>query len=187
MSPFQLIHVRSFKWPYRPTSVAVAHLLGEDEFGRWLGVSKGNSWWAVDHSESGVFGASFVKVIPPGTFWTACFNLGDPVVDVDIVLPVQWADDALEEVDLELDVLRFNSGEVRVRDRDKFDEVRASWAMPGAVATQAEETCERIRHLIEAGAEPFGSVGQRWLTRYVAEAGVIPDEPTDSLLADCPA
>src|SRR5947209_467894 len=96
----QAIEVRSFKWPRRRTDVAVAHLLGQDEFGRWLGVTKGSPWWAADRSKSGAFEASFVKLVPDGTFWSACFNLDDPVVDVDIVLPARWVGDALEEVDL---------------------------------------------------------------------------------------
>jgi hypothetical protein len=165
----QAIEVRGFKWPRRPTAVAVATLLGEDVFGRWLGVTKGAPWWDADGSSSGVFEASFVKVVPAGTFWTACFNLVDPVVDVDIVLPVQWIDDALEEVDLELDVVRSVDSSVRVRDREEFDRVRETWAMPDDVATNAEETCERLRELVAIAAEPFGTVGHTWLRRFLSE------------------
>ncbi len=167
------IEVRGFKWPRRSTAVAMACLLGEDDFGRWLGVTKGDPWWAADRSRSGVFETSFVKVVPSGTFWTACFYPVDPVVDVDIVLPVRWVDDALEEVDLELDILRSADGSVRVRDRDEFDRVRAAWAMPGDIAAQAEATCERIRALVEQGTEPFGTAGRAWLSRFLAEAGTI--------------
>ena len=165
------IEVRGFKWPRRPTAVAVVCLLGEDEFGRWLGVTRGTPWWAADRSRSGVFATSFVKVVPSGTFWTACFNPVDPVVDVDIVLPVRWVDDALEEVDLELDILRSNDGRVRVRDRDEFDQVREAWVMPGDIAARAEATCKRVRELVELSVEPFGDVGRSWLSRFLTEAG----------------
>ena len=171
MSDRQVIEVRSFKWPRRPTTVAVACLLGEDVFGRWLGVSSGTPWWAVDRSRSGVFEMSFVKVVPSGTFWTACFHPVDPVVDVDIVLPVRWVEGALEEVDLELDILRAADGSVRVRDREEFDRVRVAWAMPGDVVARAEATCARVRALVERGAEPFGAVGRTWLSRFLAEGG----------------
>ncbi len=40
----KIIEVRGFKWPYRPTSVAQVYLLGEDAYGRWLGIAKGTSW-----------------------------------------------------------------------------------------------------------------------------------------------
>jgi hypothetical protein len=93
------------------------------------------------------------------------------VVDVDIVLPVRWVGDALEEIDLELDVLRSADGRVQVRDRDEFDRVRAAWAMPVDIAAQAEATCERLHALVESGAEPFGEVGRAWLARFIADAG----------------
>src|SRR5688572_3859237 len=102
LSHYPLVEVRSFKWPTRPTSVAAAYLLGEDSFGRWLGIAEGRPWWMADGSRSGVFETSFVKLVPNGTFWTACFNPVDPLVDVDITLPVRWLGNVLEETDLEL-------------------------------------------------------------------------------------
>src|SRR5215813_3121828 len=80
--------MQGFKWPRRPTSTATASLLGEDSFGRWLGIRKGATWSSEAFTRSGVFENSFVKLVPAGTFWTACFQAVDPVVDVDIVLPV---------------------------------------------------------------------------------------------------
>lgn len=170
MSDRRVIEVRGFKWPRRPMAVAVACLLGEDAYGRWLGVARGNMWWATDRSRSGMFEMSFVKVVPRGAFWTACFNPADPVVDVDIVLPVRWLGDTLEEVDLELDILRSIDGSVRVRDREEFERVQGMWSMPGEVAAQAEATYEQIRALVELGAEPFGDVGRAWLSSFLAEA-----------------
>jgi hypothetical protein len=147
----------------------VTYLLGEDAFGRWLGVAQGDPWWMADRSRSGVFVASFVKLVPSGAFWTACYNYADPVVDVDIVLPVRWVDEVLEEVDLELDILRSADGRVWVRDQEAFNEVRERWAMPDDIAAQALATCEQVRALVERGAEPFGEVGRAWLSRFLAE------------------
>ena len=168
----RMIEVRNFKWPRRPTAVAVACLLSEDVFGRWLGVASGNPGWAAGGSHSGVFERSFIKLVPHGTFWTACFNPGDPVVDVDIVLPVRWVDDVLEEVDLELDILRFANGSVQVRDQEAFGYMREAWTMPDDIGAQAEETCERVCALVEFGAEPFGEVGRLWLSSFLDEIGV---------------
>jgi hypothetical protein len=64
MSNYPAIEVRGFKWPHRHTTTAVAHFLDEDEFGRWLGVARGNQWWAADRSVSGTFETSFVNVVP---------------------------------------------------------------------------------------------------------------------------
>jgi len=169
VSELPAVEVRSFKWPRRPTSLAEARFLGEDEFGRWLGVAAGAPWWWPDRSPGGVFVASLVKLVPADTFWTACFHPADPVVDVDVVLPVRWVDGALEEVDLELDVLRNADGAVRVRDRDAFDRVRAAHAMPADLAARAEETCALLVGLVERRAEPFGLVGPARLARFLAD------------------
>ncbi len=162
-----IIEVRNFKWPHRPTSVAMAYLLGEDTFGQWLAVVGGSRWWTEDGSRSGVFESSFVKVVPNGTFWTACFNSFDPVVDVDIVLPVNWVGNVLEEVDLELDILRTVDGTVHVRDQDAFARVR-SQGMSIDVALQAQATCESLHIQVAQRTEPFGDVGPFWLSRFLA-------------------
>ncbi len=166
----KIIEVRMFKWPRRPTGMTKARLLGEDDFGRWLGLAQGDPWWHPDGIEGGVFVESLVKLVPHDTFWAVCFQPSDPVVDVDIVLPVQWNGDVLEEVDLELDILRYADGRVIVRDQEKFEQVRAMYAMPAEIATQAVTTCEQLRDLVERGAEPFGQVGRTWLARFLAEA-----------------
>jgi uncharacterized protein len=136
-------------------SAATAALLGEGEFGRWLGVTKGDPWWNPDGVTTGVFVASVVMVVPLGAFWTACFNLADPMVDVDVALPARWLGDALEIIDLDLDVVRSINGNVRVRDQDEFELVRMTWARPDDIATQAAATCERLRELIARRAQPF--------------------------------
>ena len=84
---------------------------------------------------------------------------------------MRWVDDALEEVDLELDILRSADGSVRVRDREEFDRVREAWAMPGNVVVQAKDTCERVHALVKLSVEPFGAVGRTWLSHFLAEAG----------------
>src|SRR5690242_20228814 len=59
-----VVEVRHFKWPRRPTSIATARLLGEDEFGVWLGVAAGAPWWTADRSPGGLFAAPLVKLVP---------------------------------------------------------------------------------------------------------------------------
>ena len=162
------VEVRGFKWPHRPTSVAFASRLGEDQFGQWLGIAKGSAWWAADRSYSGVFLHSFVKLVPSNTFWSVCFHPIDHAVDVDIILPVHWIGDILEEVDLELDILRSPDGKVWVRDQDKFEHVRTQWNMPNEIVVKVEETCNQVRSSVEQASEPFGSVGLSWLSYFLA-------------------
>ena len=158
MNQVRQIEVRGFKWPRRSTTICMAHFLGEDHFGRWLGVQRGDRWWNADRTEQGLFIEPLVKLVPSGTFWSVCFQPVDPVVDVDIILPVHWQDDLLEEVDLELDVQRFADGRVEVRDQEKFAQVRERYAMPDEIVMQAEATCEQMRQMVTYGFEPFGSV-----------------------------
>lgn len=169
--PPRPIEVRGFRYPRRATSIARAWPLGSDAFGRWLGVRRGDPWRSGDGAQSGAFDRSFVKLVPKGTFWTACFHQVDPVVDVDISLPVSWVGEDLEEVDLELDVLRVATGETSVRDREKFAELRSRWGLPPDVANRAERTCQEISELVDQAAEPFGQTGALWLGRFLEALG----------------
>ena len=168
-----MIEVRGFKWPRRPIDVAMAHLLGEDEHGRWLGVAEGDPWFHPDGSPGGVFVAPLVKLIPHGgTYWSACFQPVDPIVDVDVALPAEWDGDVLQEVDLELDVQRFLDGRVELRDEDDLARVRARWGMPTDVVARALETAAQLIYLVRTRAEPFDTVGQGWLERLMNQARV---------------
>jgi uncharacterized protein len=166
-SRYRTVEIRGFKWPNRATSVTLASVLGEDRFGLWLGIMKGSSWWAADRLNSGVFLHPFVKLVPNNTFWSACFQPVDPMVDVDIILPVNWLGDTLEEVDLELDVLRSADNKVWVRDQDKFECLRTEWSMSIEIAMQAENTSRQVHSWVEEGKEPFGRVGFSWLLHFL--------------------
>lgn len=160
------IEVRIYKWPSRPTNITQAYLIGEDAFGKWVGVAKGDPWWAANGTQSGVFLEPLVKVFPVNTFWTACFYPGDTSIDVDISFPVRWVDDSVEEIDLELDVLCSASGEITVRDRDKFQQIRDEYGLPAEIARHAEDACRDICGMIERRDEPFGEIGFAWLDRF---------------------
>lgn len=161
------IEVRVFKWPRRATTIARVRYLGEDEFGQWIGATGEDSWRHADRSTEHKFKAPLVKLIPSNTYWTACFHPAEPLVDVDIVLPATWTGNVLEEVDLELDILRMNDGRVTVRDQDLFEKVRATYNMPNHVAEQAQATCRELQTLVEQPIEPFATVGQQWLAHLM--------------------
>jgi hypothetical protein len=163
------IEVRGFKLPRRPTSVALASSLGEDQYGHWLGLRKGSPWWAADGFNSGTFSHSFVKLVPSNTFWSVCFHPGELVVDVDIILPVTRKGHILEEIDLELDVLRSRDGKVWIRDQDTFERLQIHGGLPLDIATKAMATCQQIHAFVEQSVEPFGSVGISWLTGFLQQ------------------
>lgn len=163
----QLIEVRLYKWPRRPISGTQAVLLGEDAYGRWIGVRQGAPWWSADGARRGVFAQTLVTLVPSGAFWTACFQPIEPVVDVDIALPVLWADGLLEQVDLELDVLRSAEGVVSVRDEDRFEQVRREHAMPDDIAAQAQAACSELAARLAAPDALFDAAGPAWLARFM--------------------
>jgi len=163
-----LIEIRTYKWPRRATNATTARLLGRDEHGCWLGVRTGDPWWSLDGARSGIFVGPVVKVVPPDAHWSACFYPGDPAVDVDIVLPARWDGDVLEEIDLELDVLRAADGRVWVRDEDEFARVRTAFSLPDGIAQRALAACADLHGRLAAHAEPFGTVGPGWLARFLA-------------------
>lgn len=169
------IEVRIYKWPRRPTNITQAYLIGEDSFGKWVGVAQGDPWWAADGTRSGVFIETLVKVFPVNTFWTACFYPGDISIDVDISLPVRWADGGVEETDLELDVLRSASGEITVRDHDRFQHICDALGLLPEIARQAEDACRDICQMIESRDEPFGEVGFTWLTKFLQVINQVPE------------
>jgi hypothetical protein len=175
LSDYPKIEVRVYKWPRRPTNITQAYLIGEDLFGKWVGVAEGDPWWAADGTRSGVFIETLVKVFPVNTFWTACFYSGDTSIDVDISIPVEWVDSGVEEIDLELDVLRSASGQVTVRDQDKFRHICDELGLPPEIARQAENACRDICHMIECRDEPFGEVGFTWLAEFLQMVKQVPE------------
>jgi uncharacterized protein len=166
IADYPVIEIRGFKWQRRRASVALAYLIGEDSCGKWTGIAKGNPWLHLDGSRSGIFEMSFIKLFPVNTYWTACFGFGNHDIDVDISLPVQWVDNAVEEVDLELDILRTADGLVYGRDEEAFNEIRDS--MPPDIVAQAEKTFAQIHRQIEQKIEPFGEAGFAWLRRFLS-------------------
>lgn len=159
ISNYPVIEIRGFKWPRRPTAVAMAYFIREDTFGKWVGIAKNNPWRSADGLQSGVYELSFIKLFPKDTYWTACFGNGDIIIDVDISLPVSWVDDAVEEIDLELDVLCTADWHIYARDEEKLLEVREMFSMPIHISNQGERTCQEIQQMIKQRVEPFGEVG----------------------------
>jgi protein associated with RNAse G/E len=73
-------------------------------------------------------------------------------------------------VDLDLDVVKRRDGRVHIDDEDEFAEHQVAMGYPPHVAATARADCARVFLAMEAGDEPFGSVGQMWLQRWIATA-----------------
>ena len=151
------------KWGGRPHWEFDAVLLGSDEHGDWLGIEAGTLMVRP--------GAEYVAPVPqvglcpaPGPDedrgWLATFHArgGQVQVYVDMTTPPVWDGSTLTAVDLDLDVVRGNSGRVWVDDEDEFAEHRMRFGYPDDVVRLAMASCDRVRTAMIAGAAPYDGV-----------------------------
>ena len=142
--------------------------IGEDRHGAWLWAAAGTVLRRGSDKTIRVE-EGFVKVITPGRWWTAVWNVGPGFGDrsiqiyVDVITPAVWEGDTVRMVDLDLDVIRRRDGTVEVDDEDEFDEHRVLFGYPEHVVDKARTETARLALAMERREEPFGSVGERWL------------------------
>lgn len=155
------------KWGGRPHWEYDAVLLGSDDHGDWVGIPAGTPMARP--------GAAFtppvdsVLLVPgDGAGWLATFyGPGFPVrVYVDVTTPPVWQGAAVQAVDLDLDVVRSESGRTWVDDEDEFAAHRLAWDYPEEVVATASRTCEEVRRMVADRIAPFdGATSDRWLSR----------------------
>jgi len=167
-SVVDVVRVRFSKWDGRGHWSFDMERLGDDEHGIWLWAPAGTVLQRGSDKTVTV-DQGFVKVITPGRWWTAVWNVG-PVhgersiaVYVDISTPAVRESDTVHMVDLDLDVIRRRDGSVEVVDEDEFDEHRVSFGYPGYVVDKARAVTAGLAIAVERREEPFGSVGEHWL------------------------
>ncbi|WP_243056682.1 DUF402 domain-containing protein [Nocardioides sp. SR21] len=172
--PGDPVRVVMTKWVDRPHWEFDCHVLGSDEHGDWLGIPAGTAMARP--------GATYVAptaqvglVPPPGPDaergWLATFHAeGGPVrVYVDITTPPQWDGLVLRAVDLDLDVVRGNTGRVWVDDEDEFADHRVRFGYPDEVSAAAMRSCDRVHAAVAAGTAPYDGSAARWLARVAVE------------------
>ena len=84
-------------------------------------------------------------------------------VYVDIATPPVWDGSTLRTVDLDLDVVRNDAGEVWVDDEDEFAEHRVAFGYPDEVSRLAMTSCDRVHAAVTAGDPPYDGSSARWL------------------------
>ncbi len=158
------------KWIDRPHWEFDATYLGSDRYGDWLGIRPGTRMTRP--------GATYVAptrqvglVPPPGRDaargWLATFHDVDgPVrVYVDITTPPTWDGTVVRAVDLDLDIVRGNTGRVWVDDEDEFADHRIRFGYPDDLAAAAMASCDLVHAAVAAGEAPYDGVATRWLTQ----------------------
>ena len=164
------------KWGNRPHYEFDAVFLGSDEHGDWFGVPGGTSF-----TKPGVLWIApvdQVMLVPAEgaaeRHWWATFHAaGGPVeVYVDMTTPPTWDGSVLRAVDLDLDVVRGNTGRVWVDDEDEFAEHRVAFDYPEDVVTSAVASAERVTRAVASRSAPFdGPTHRAWLDRFAGGAG----------------
>jgi len=175
ISAGETVLVRYGKWGgarhYEFTMFAV----GEDEHGMWLGAPEGTT--IRRPGQAFLSSTEWVICFAQAAGWTASFHPHDRhdiATYVDITTPPSWSHDAgsglavVSMVDLDLDVVLRVDGELLIDDEEEFEQHRHSLGYPTEIVTLARSTAATVHAAIEAGDEPYGNVGQRWLAVYAA-------------------
>lgn len=141
--------------------------LGEDEHGVWLGGADGTP--VRRGSEPPLSSTPFALLIPAAGWWVATFNPDVPdspfqhVVYADVCTPAALDGSTIEAIDLDLDVATRADGTVSLLDEDEFEEHRVAMAYPGHVVDRARGAAAALYAAMDAGREPFASIGRTWL------------------------
>lgn len=140
--------------------------LGEDLHGLWVGLPVGSRRCRAGVERSPT-AAPAVQCFPHRGWWTLHYNGVATELShfVDITTQPRWDEHRVEMVDLDLDVVRHQSGVVVVEDEDEFEVNRIRYRYSAEMVDRARAETEVIRAGLEDRVEPFFSVAEGWLAR----------------------
>jgi uncharacterized protein len=145
-------------------------LLGEDEYGIWLGAPIGTVIQrGMEDPKTWIH--PFVQLIQPDTPWIPIWNV-DPVkteIYVDITtVPTRPNPQLFEAVDIDLDVVRLVDGSIEILDEDEFADHSISLGYPDWLIDQARAATAHVAVAIESGTAPFDGSHLPWFERLMA-------------------
>lgn len=162
------VHVAFSKFGGSPHWEFDAVQIGEDAFGVWVLLAQGTPVSRPGFSVDTPVDA--VSLFAPGVAAVPSFHRteGAPPevqlsVYVDIATPPIWDGDTVTMVDLDLDVAQHVDGRILVLDEDEFAEHQLSYGYPDDLIALARASCDEVLQAMQAGAEPYRSVGWNWL------------------------
>lgn len=160
------LELRYTKWGDRRHWRYGLQRLGTDRFGLWLVAGAGQP--AQRGSEPSVVREyDTVVLVPSDGCWIAHWNALDPIeLYVDVTTRPVVDPDVIRAVDVDLDVVRWRADQrVEVLDEDEFALHQVALGYPPPVIEQARATTDWLVEAISARTEPFGRVGEGWLSR----------------------
>ncbi len=146
-----------------------AKLLGQDEHGIWLGAGPYSRIQRADEPAI-AFSHAYVQLIPAEARWTAIFNGPGAKyqIYVDLTTAAEWIDETtVEMIDLDLDVVRRDNGQVELLDEDEFDAHTLHYGYPDDLVAQTRADADEVLRLVTDRVEPFDRAGQNWLTQVL--------------------
>ncbi len=158
------------KWDGREHWQEPTILLGEDEYGVWLGMRCGTAFRRPGHEV--VSRADSVK-LATGSGWFATFNGPghDIQTYVDISTVGEWSIShkmlTFTLIDLDLDVVRRQNGTIYVDDEEEFAEHQRLFGYPHDVIAQAERDCANVLQSVTDRAEPFAIRPEHWMRQLL--------------------
>jgi protein associated with RNAse G/E len=148
-------------------------LLGEDEFGVWVGAPAGTPV-SRGHERVNPAEHDHVLLIPRDGWWTATFNAAPHRTEVycDITTIPTWpTPDEVTMIDLDLDVRRRRTGTVEILDEDEFAVHQVRYGYPSEVIREAWAAAEWLAGGLRERVEPFGTGYRHWLDMVARDQG----------------
>ena len=168
------VRVVTTKWGGLPHYEFDTVLLGTDEHGTWLGLPLGTRVTrpGVDFRTSHLW----VALVPDGApFMASFYETGhEPAVYVDVTTSPEWrgygAGRQLHAVDLDLDVVREQSGRVFIDDEDEFADHQVRYGYPADVIEMARRSADDVYAAALAEQAPFShATGLAWIQRLAQQ------------------
>ena len=152
------------KWPDTQHYLFMTERLGEDDYGVWLGMRAGTGYRGP---RVGTFTTPNALLVPRRAWWNAKFRpaTSEVPIYVDVCTPARWQGNRMTAIDLDLDVLRLEGGEVQVDDEDEFALHRVELRYPDWLVQAAVRSAREVRSMVEREVEPFGQACESWLDR----------------------
>lgn len=140
--------------------------LGEDDHGIWT-VGLAGDVIQKGSEPARVRGSTSLVLTPPGAWWVASWVPEHPTspLFVDVTTPVEWHEDRIEMIDLDLDVVADRDGSVYVEDEDEFAVHQKTLGYPPEWVRAARATTDQVYEAVLAGREPFGGIWGAWLEK----------------------
>jgi hypothetical protein len=161
------VRIEMEKWGGRPHWHIPARWLGTDEHGDWIGIPSGTPMVrpglevALDNDQVGLVPAGGADL--EGAFLATFHGPGgDTWAYVDMTTPPFWDGPVVRAVDLDLDVIRLQIGDVYVDDEDEFSEHQVELGYPPEVVALAEASRDRVHAAVLAEESPYDGTHERW-------------------------